>query len=134
MNSQKCDWATSEFKAFLADELPLHEVELQQFSPKEDRLDEFFFKKLNFSKHTNLSFLVKILLTLSHGQAAVERGFCVNNNITQTNMYAKTIISKRLIKDHMLPNGLQPQTIKITKPLVKAFKSAYAAYKAHLEE
>ena len=40
MNPQKCDRATSEFKAFLADELPLHEVELQQFSPKEDRLDE----------------------------------------------------------------------------------------------
>ena len=57
----------------------------------------------------------------------------MNNNI-QTNMYAKTIISKRFIKDHMLPNGLQPHTIKITKPLVKAFKSAYAAYKAHLEE
>ena len=40
MNPQKCDRATSEFKAFFADELPLHEVELQQFSPKEDRLDE----------------------------------------------------------------------------------------------
>ena len=134
MEPQKCDWATSDFKAFLADELPLHEVELQQFSSKEDRLDEFFFKKLNFSKHTNLSFVVKILLTLSHGQAAVERGFSVNNNIIQTNMYAKTIISKRLIKDHMLANGLQPHTIEITKPLVKAYKSVNAAYKAHLEE
>ena len=49
-------------------------------------------------------------------------------------MYAKTIISKRLIKDHMLANGLQPHTIEITKPLVKACKSAYTAYKAHLEE
>ena len=44
-------------------------------------------------------------------------------------MYAKTIISKRLIKDHMLANGLQPHTIKVTKPLVKAYKSAYAATK-----
>ena len=57
----------------------------------------------------------------------------MDNNI-QTNMYAKTIISKRLIKDHMLANGLQPHTIEITKPLVKAYKSVYAAYKAHLEE
>ena len=71
--------------------------------------------------------MVKILLTLSHGQVAVERGFSVNNNIIQTNMYAKTIISKRLIKDHMLANGLQPHTIEITKPLVKAYKSTYAA-------
>ena len=117
MNSQKYDRATSEFKAFLADELPLHEVELQQFSPKKDWLDEFFFKKLNFSKHTNLPFVVKILLTLSHGQAAAERGFSVNNNIIQTNMYAKAIISKRFIKDHMLANGLQLHTIEITKAL-----------------
>ena len=34
----------------------------------------------------------------------------------------------------MLANGLQPHTIEITKPLVKPYKSAYAAYKAHLEE
>ena len=34
----------------------------------------------------------------------------------------------------MLANRLQPHTIEITKPLVKAYKSAYAAYKAHLEE
>ena len=78
--------------------------------------------------------MVKILLTLSHGQAAVERGFSVKNNITQTNMYTKTIISKRLIKDYMLANGLQPHTIKVTKPLVKACKITYSAYKAHLEE
>ena len=49
-------------------------------------------------------------------------------------MYAKTIISKRLIKDHILTNGLQPHTIEIIKPLVKAYKSAYAAYKTQLQE
>ena len=57
----------------------------------------------------------------------------MNNNI-QTNMYAKTIISKKLIKDHMLASGLKPHTIEITKLLVKAYKSAYTVYKAHLEE
>ena len=34
----------------------------------------------------------------------------------------------------MLANGLQLHTIEITKPLVKAYKSAYAVYKAHLAE
>ena len=34
----------------------------------------------------------------------------------------------------MLANGLQPHTIKITKPLVKAYKSTQAACKAYLEE
>lgn len=93
-----------------------------------------FLKSWSFQKHINLSFIVKIPLTLSHDQAAVERSFSVNNNIIQINMYATTIISKRFIKDYMLANGLQPHTIEITKPLVKPYKSAYAAYKAHLEE
>ena len=44
MNPQKYDRAAAEFKTFLADELPRHEVELQQFSPKEDQLEKFFFK------------------------------------------------------------------------------------------
>ena len=92
MTPQKCDWATSEFKSFLVDELSLHQLELQKFSPKEDRLDEFYFKKLNVSKPTSLPFFIKMLLTLSHGQAAVERGFSANNTI-QENISVETINS-----------------------------------------
>ena len=45
------------------------------FSQKEHLLDEFFCKELGIAKYKELSYLVGIILTLSHGQAAVEGGF-----------------------------------------------------------
>ena len=41
---------------------------------------------------------------------------------------------KALLKDHMLANRLKPHTIEISKPMIKAFRNAHAVYKAKLEE
>ena len=49
-------------------------------------------------------------------------------------MSAEIIISKQLIKDNMLANGLRPHTIEISKPMIKALRNAHAVYKANLEE
>ena len=86
------------------------------------------------SKYSNVSFVIKLLLTLSHGQASVERGFSNNKSILKTSMSSETVISKRLIKDHMLANGLKPHAIDISKPTIKLFRNAHAVYKAKLEE
>ena len=59
------------------------------------------------SKYSNVSFVIKLFLTLSHGQASVERGFSNNKSILKTNMSAETVISKRLA------NALKPHTIEI---------------------
>ena len=48
-----------------------------QFSRSNDSLDSFyfsFFPNLNQS-HPDLSFIVKLILVLTHGQASVERRF-----------------------------------------------------------
>ena len=86
------------------------------------------------SKYSNVSFVIKLLLTLSHGQASVERGFSNNKSILKTNMSGETVMSKRLIKGHMLAKGLKPHIIEISKPMIKAFRNAHAVYKAKLEE
>ena len=49
-------------------------------------------------------------------------------------MTPNTIISKRLIKDHMLAHRLEPHTIEITKPMIKSFRAARQRYDIHLEE
>ena len=49
-------------------------LELSKFG----RLDTFFFQQLKVAKYPELSSVIKILLTLSHGQADVERGFSLN--------------------------------------------------------
>ena len=85
-------------------------------------------------KYSNVSFVITLLLTLSHGQSSVERGFSNNKSILKTNISAETVISKRLIKDHMLANRLKPHTIEILKLMIKAFRNTHAVYKAKLEE
>jgi len=49
--------------------------------------------------------VVKQVLVLSHGQAAVERGFSVNKQVEAENLDTSTVAAKRLICDHMRAIG-----------------------------
>ena len=62
--------------------------------------------------------MLRLLLTLSHGQAMIERGFSHNSVLLKTNMSPETAIAKRLNKDHMLSNN-KPHNIDILKSKVK---------------
>ena len=113
----RCDQAMVEFKNFRENELKKMQQEFSDFCPEENRLDVFYFQTVGISKHKELSFVLKLVLTMSHGQAAVERGFSHNNAILKVNMSPETIIAKRMIKDHMLSHNLKPHTLKIENPL-----------------
>ena len=76
---------------------------------------------------------MKIVLTLSHAQTSVERGFSHDNTVVQTNMSAESVISKRLINDHMLFHKLKPYTIEITDPMIRALNSSHPKYQLQLE-
>ena len=76
---------------------------------------------------------MKIVPTLSHGQASVEHGFSHNNTVVQTNMSAESVMSKRLIKDHMPFHKLKPYTVEITDPMIRFFKRSNLKYQLHLE-
>lgn len=108
--------------------------ECVEFSQEKGRLDDFYFKVAGISKYKDLSFVLKLILTLSHGQASVERGFSLNNNAIKTNMSPESLVAKRIIKDHMIANNLKPHTIEITKQIIRAFKSGRQKYSLHLEE
>ena len=69
------------------------------------------------------------MLTLSHGQMSIERGFSLKSTILKTNVGPRTVITKRLIIDHMIANNLRPHTIEISKPMLKACRSAHSSYK-----
>ena len=92
-----------------------------KFVQEDERHDDFYFKKLNAGKHTEPSFVIRFILTLSHGQASVERGFNLNNAVLKTNMSPNIIIVKRIIKDHMFYNDLAPNTIIISPAMIKSF-------------
>ena len=81
-----------------------------------------------------LSFILKIILIMSHGQASVERGFSLNDSMKQTNIAPETIISKRLIKDYILANKITLDKVDITRDMIKAFTKSYMLYVQHLEK
>ena len=48
-------------------------------------------------------------------------------------MSPNTVISKQIIKDHMLANNLKPYTIIIYSSIMKAFRSARMKYEEYLK-
>ena len=90
-------------------------------------------KKSAFKKYEEIAEVFKIVQTLSLGQASMERGFSHNNTVVQTNMSAESVISQRLIKDHMLFHKLKPYTIGIADPMLIAFKCSHVEYQLHIE-
>ena len=56
-----------------------------------------------------------------NAKASVKRGFSINA-ILETNMLPETVLSKRIVRDHMIAKGLKPHTIKIDNPIMLAAK------------
>ena len=83
-----------------------------------DLMTYLLFKGLGIVKYIELSYLVRIILTRNHDPGAVECSFN-HNKYVLTNVTANTIISKRLIKDHMLVHGLELHTIEIKEATIK---------------
>ena len=105
----------AELKIFKDNEVKKMESEFSGFSLEECQIDDFYFKTVGVTKYKELSYILKLLLTMNHGKTAVECGFSHNNVILKTNMSPETVVSKRMIKDHMLSFNLKPHTIRVTR-------------------
>ena len=88
------------------------------FKKENDILDMFYFSTLNIGKCKELSMILKAILTLSHRKASVECGFSINKNLVDINMSQESIITKRLVKDHMIANNLTPSTTEISRNVI----------------
>ena len=70
-------------------------------------LDDFYFKKLNVDlrRYNKCPSVVKIILTLSHGQAAVKGRFSLGKSILQVKIKEDSIFAKEIVRDHLLANN-----------------------------
>ena len=84
-------------------------------------------------KYVNLAFVNKMILTLSHGQATVERSFSINKSVVDVNMKEESIVASKPIKDHMLSNDVQPDMIEISNKMINFYRSARQKYEIHKE-
>ena len=74
-----------------------HLAELLSFNMNTDRLNEFYCNYMKDAVHAKGWEVFRIIFTLSHGQAAVEREFSVNCKLLVENLQEKTLVSSRFV-------------------------------------
>ena len=75
-----------------------------------------------------------MILTLSHGQAAVERGFSLSNSLSIVNISEKSLVYKKLVKDYLLSNQQEAHSGPITNQLICSVAAAHQKYKESSKE
>ena len=78
--------------------------------------------------------VLKIVLSLSHGQASVGRDFSVSKSLLVENLSAKSLISQHLVYDHMNFHNLTPENFIINPALRKRVRNASSEYEKYVEE
>ena len=135
VESSKADSAMAQYKDFLTIESMQHKERVQSFDRKFKRLDTLFLHDIKVQdSYPDLAMVMKIIFTLSHGQASVERGFNDNNVVLNTNQHDDTAVARRFVRNYLSSNKFLPHTAPITQPLIKSFSCAWRMYNAHLEE
>lgn len=106
----------------------------RQFKP-DKRLDDFYFDILGVEENYKaLSGVLQAVFVLHNGQGEVERGFSHNKEVLATNMGELTIISRRMVKDHMVAGELLPSQVELSPALLRSVKSSRTRYEHHLEK
>ncbi|RUS79907.1 hypothetical protein EGW08_012345 [Elysia chlorotica] len=99
----------------------------------ETRLDQFY-RALDLEGMDALKKVINMVLTMSHGNAEVERGFSVNKEVSVENMAERSIIARRLICQFIKDNGNCPAMVPLGKKMLTSCSGAYQKYKTSLEE
>ena len=99
----------------------------------EDRWDAFFCDVLSTQKtYEDLWTTVKFLLTLSHGQAAIERGFSVNKEALAPNLKEDSLKVVHIVHNTISAKQIEIAEFVITDELLTSFSHANNRYKMYL--
>ena len=100
----------------------------KEFSRK-SKLDTYLYDVIQEIESHELEKFVTIALSLSHGQATVERGFNINKELLGVNLKEK---SQRVVHDAISSAGVGLQDFKIPEGLMNAARTAASVNKDHL--
>ena len=75
---------------------------------------------------------MQLLLTLSHGQATVERGFSVNKEVLTPNLQETSLVAIRLVHSSMLAAKCKIADFVVSDALLKSCAHAYNRYNMYL--
>ena len=110
------DVAKEEFSHFVRFVVRENKVHFSEYNFDSDCLDEFYMRYLKGTIcYKTLTSVIQLILVLSHGQAAVELGFSLNDKLLVENMKPESLIAQRCIKDFMLANNYSIHTVPVAK-------------------
>ena len=82
-----------EYSEFLTRYLASKKDIFEKFDRKTQRLDPFYFENFDMDRFPKLSIILQSIFVLSHGQAAVERRFSLNQSLLCCNTKEMSIVS-----------------------------------------
>ena len=132
---EQADDIWMQYKKLISEVKQFHKDKFAGFKSGEDQLDTFFFEALNQQKtYKGLWCIIQLLLTLSHGQAAAERGFSVNKDILAPNLKAFSLTALHLIHESLSGGQIEIADCIITDELLTSCSHASNRYKMYLME
>ena len=96
-SAEACNEIHTQFKSFVLEMKQNHLGELLSFIMNTNRLDEFCWNYMEDVKHAKVWEIFRNIFPLSHGQAAVERGFSVNSELLVENLQEETLVASRFV-------------------------------------
>ena len=134
ISSKHADEAKKEYCQLVSSGQNEHKDAFLSFDEKKSGLDSFFVDLIHGNARYRKCWTVfKIVFTLSHGQAAVEKGFSVNEELLFENLQQTSLISYSLICDYY--DFSKPiSAIPLTNEMLKSCRLAYLRYIAALEK
>ena len=127
--SEEADTVLAQYRNWHLMPKKYHLDKFSSFRIATDRLDSFLFAVLHEQKESqHLWITVQLLLTLSHGQATVERGFSVNKEVLTPNLQETSLVAIRLVHSSMLAAKCKIADFVVSDALLKSCAHAYNRY------
>ena len=112
-----------------------HLDKFSSFKITTDRSDSFLFEVLqNQNKSQQLWITMQLILTLSHGQATVERGFSVNKEVLAPNLQETSLVAMRLVHSLMQAAKCKVADFVVNDALLSSCAHARNRYQMYLME
>ena len=116
------DKVRESFHNFLTEDLVLHKEKFISYDRATQILDDFNFSSTVNVKYPKLFFVLKVAFVLSHGEAAVERGFDLRDQSLKENISTESLNAHGIITDNMISCKVKPETLYISNKLLLSAK------------
>ena len=133
--SEEADTVLAEYRKLVSDTKRYHLDKFSSFKITTDRLDSFLFEVLqNQNESQQLWITVQLILTLSHGQATVERGFSVNKEVLAPNLQETSLVAMRPVHSSMQVARCKVADFVVNDALLSSCAHARNRYQMYLME